>query len=408
MREQSMPYAISNNFQESENPVRMNRAMKVVLSTIGKFHTFDLARQMHKRGALSAIFSGYPRFKLKQEGLPKQSVQTFPYLHAPYMRFAPRSTAARLFWEWQDKICFDRYVAKHIPQCDVFSGLSGSALHSGIAAQARGAKYICDRGSSHIRFQDQILREEFDRQGIPYRGIDPRVIHREESEYDAADAITVPSTFALDTFIKAGVDRRKIRLVPYGVDLNTFIPCAAKNKNEFHVLFVGGIAVRKGVAYLLQAFDKVHCANKRLTLVGSLSSEMDAVIQKTQQRGDIYVIGHMPQHKLKSIMSSSHVMVLPSVEEGLALVQAQAMACGCPIIPTENTGARDLFTNNREGFIVPIRDADSIAQRLQQLADDQDLRQSMSDAALKRVQSIGGWDRYGDTTFKVFSELVNS
>jgi starch synthase len=408
MPKETVTCARNDNFQDILEPARVNQPIKVVLSTIGKFHTFDLARQMQKRGALGAIFSGYPRFKLKNEGLPKTSVHTFPYLHAPYMRFAPRSTAARLLWEWQDKIWFDRYVAKHIPRCDVFSGLSGSALHSGRAAQSRGAKYICDRGSSHIRFQDQILREEYDRQGIPYTGVDPRVIHREMAEYEAADAITVPSTFALDTFIKAGVDRRKMRLVSYGVDLQTFFPCAEKSAKEFHVLFVGGIAVRKGVAYLLQAFDMLQCANKKLTLVGSLSPEMEGVIKKIQNRADIRVAGHLPQSQLKSIMSSSQVMVLPSVEEGLALVQAQAMACGCPIIATENTGARDLFTDGREGFIAPIRDAHSIAERLQEMADNRELSQRLSNAALKRVQSVGGWDWYGDTMYSVFTELVNS
>jgi len=408
MPEETVTCTINETFQKGVDPVRVNQTIEVVLSTIGKFHTFDLARQMQKRGALGAIFSGYPRFKLKNEGLPKSSVHTFPYLHAPYMRFAPRSTAARLLWEWQDKIWFDRYVAKYIPRCDVFSGLSGSALHSGRAAQSKGAKYICDRGSSHIRFQDQILREEYDRQGIPYTGVDPRVIRREMAEYEAADAITVPSTFALETFVSAGVGRRKMRLVSYGVDLKTFFPCSEKSAKEFHVLFVGGIAVRKGVAYLLQAFDKLQCANKTLTLVGSLSPEMEHVIKQIQQREDIHVTGHMPQSQLKSIMSSSHVMVLPSVEEGLALVQAQAMACGCPIIATENTGARDLFTDGREGFIVPIRNADSIADRLQAMADDRELSHRMSNAAVQRVRSIGGWDGYGDTIYSVFTELANS
>ena len=135
---------------------------------------------------------------------------------------------------------------------------------------------------------------------------------------------------------------------------------------------------------------------------------MEYAIKKVRYRSDIRLAGHFPQAQLKSIMSSSDVMVLPSVEEGLALVQAQAMACGCPIIATENTGARDLFTHGQEGFIVPIRSADSIAERLQELADDHELRQCMSSAALKRVQSMGGWDRYGDITYKVFTELSNS
>ena len=68
-------------------------------------------------------------------------------------------------------------------------------------------------------------------------------------------------------------------------------------------------------------------------------------------------------------MSSSHVLVLPSVEEGLALVQAQAMACGCPLISSTNTGGEDLFSDGVEGFLVPIRSPEAIAERLQQLAD---------------------------------------
>jgi starch synthase len=144
--------------------------VRIVLSTIGTFHTFDLARQMHNRGALTSIYSGYPWFKLKGFGLPRQAVRTFPYLHAPYMRFAPRSTWARLLWEWYDRVWFDRYVASQLPSCDVFCGLSGSGLQTSRSAKLHGAKYVCDRGSSHIRFQDLILREEYDRQGMRFAG----------------------------------------------------------------------------------------------------------------------------------------------------------------------------------------------------------------------------------------------
>ena len=122
------------------------------------------------------------------------------------MRFAPRINSARLWWEWQDRIWFDRYVASHLPPCDLFCGLSGSALHTGRIARSHGAKYVCDRGSSHIRFQDRILRQEYDRQGNPFCGIDPRIMRREE-EYEAADAIVVPSTFVLNSFIEAGFDQ---------------------------------------------------------------------------------------------------------------------------------------------------------------------------------------------------------
>jgi glycosyltransferase involved in cell wall biosynthesis len=105
-------------------------------------------------------------------------------------------------------------------------------------------------------------------------------------------------------------------------------------------------------------------------------------------------------------MSMSHVMVLPSVEEGLAYVQGQAMACGCPVVATEHTGARDLFTDGKEGFIVPIRNPNAIAKRLQSLADSPDTRMSMSEAALQRVQSMGGWEQYGERMYRIFSELI--
>jgi starch synthase len=382
--------------------------MRVVLSTVGKFHTFDLARQLHKRGALRTIFSGYPWFKLKGESLPRKSVKTFPYLHAPYMRLVPRSTPVRQFWEWQDNLWFDRYVAHRLPECDIFCGLSGGALYSSRLAKSRGVKYVCDRGSAHIRVQDRILREEYDRQGIDFSGVDPRIIRREEAEYEAADIITVPSMFALDTFVESGVDRQKMRLAPYGVDLNTFFPCVQRSENRFNVLFVGGVTIRKGIGYLLDAFQKLHCTHKHLTLAGSISPELESTLKRVRGQDQISVLGHVQQHRLKEIMSASHVMVLPSVEEGLALVQAQAMACGCPVIASRNTGAQDLFTDGSEGFIVPIRDAVAIADRLQKLADNPDLRIRMSEAALRRVESMGGWDQYGEKMFQIFSEGVRS
>jgi glycosyltransferase involved in cell wall biosynthesis len=142
--------------------------------------------------------------------------------------------------------------------------------------------------------------------------------------------------------------------------------------------------------------------------VGPISSELESTLKRVRGQDQISFPGLVPQHQLKEIMSASHVMVLPSLEEGLALVQAQAMACGCPVIASTNTGAEDLFTEGREGFIVPIRDVVAIADRLQMLADNPDLRLHMSEAALRRVKSIGGWDQYGERMFQIFSESLPS
>jgi len=102
------------------------------------------------------------------------------------------------------------------------------------------------------------------------------------------------------------------------------------------------------------------------------------------------------------------VLVLPSIQEGLALVQAQAMACGVPVIASENTGAADLFTDGVEGFIVPIRDAGAIREKLLTLYENPSMREEMGAAALARVRKIGGWDDYGERAEEFYRAALDT
>jgi starch synthase len=112
-----------------------------------------------------------------------------------------------------------------------------------------------------------------------------------------------------------------------------------------------------------------------LSFVGTPSLQMIALLrQRNLWPEDTRVLGPLPLQQLKTVMSRCHVMVLPSVEEGLALVQAQALPCACPVIGTWNSGAEDLFSDGQEGYIVPIRDVGALAERLQQLADHPEQR----------------------------------
>jgi starch synthase len=105
-------------------------------------------------------------------------------------------------------------------------------------------------------------------------------------------------------------------------------------------------------------------------------------------------------------LSQVNIPILPSIEEGLALVQGQAMACGCPVLATTNTGAEDLFTDEHEGFIVPIRDADALLNRMQRVADDPALHEWLRAASLERVKSIGRWQQYGDQWEALLKKLT--
>lgn len=384
--------------------------MKIALSTPGKFHTFDLARELYAHGALGAVFTGYPRFKLKNERVPQALIRTFPWVQGPYMAFPwthrlPDSVIRE--WECLAATSLGTWVARNLPECDLYAGLSGSSLPAGKMAHSRGAKFVCDRGSAHIRVQDQLLREEHDRWGLPFAGIDPRTIVREEAEYAEADRITVPSTFAYRSFIAQGIPAEKLRLLPYGVDVSRFQPVAEPAAERFDILFVGGMSLQKGVQYLVQAYQKISHPFKSLTFVGAPSPELIALLKMRGLWSDgIRVLGHMPQAELKNVMSQSHVLVLPSIQDGFGMVMAQAMACGCPVIASRNTGGEDLLNSGHEGYLVSIRDADALADRLQYLADHPAERAAMGKQALERVQGAGGWRVYGEQAMTIYREVL--
>jgi len=342
--------------------------------------------------------------RLKREGLPRQRVRTFPAIHMAEM--ALNRSPLRNDWVsdqlgYLNALAFDEWTARQLARCrpqpDVLIGISGSSLKTGLQLQRSGGVFVCDRGSSHQRFQERILTDEYRRWGIDKRISDPRDTAREEKLYAMADAITVPSSFSAQSFAEMGVPMEKVHLIPYGVMLDRFRRTTLPPQLDecFEVIFAGQVSVRKGIPYLLQAFAQVQHPNKRLRIMGSLEAELKSLLSRLPT-GSVEFLGSVSPDTLASIMGSSHALVLPSIEDGFGLVMGQAMACGCPVIASTNTGGSDLFTDGVEGFIVPIRDAAAITDRLQSLIDTRDLQRKMSEAALARVHSLGGWKQYGD------------
>ncbi len=249
------------------------------------------------------------------------------------------------------------------------------------------------------------MAEEYRRWGVPPPPPAPHIMRREEAIYATADAITVPSGVARRSFIEMGVAAAKLHVIPYGVRLDRFTPGEAPASDRFDVLFAGQISLRKGIPYLLEAFHRVRHPRKRLTLVGAVQDDTRELL-RTLPLEDVAFTGPVAQNELAARMSRSHVLALASVEEGLALVMGQAMACGCPVIATKATGAEDLFSDGVEGFIAADRDIDAITDRLQRLVDDPTLRAQMGAAALERVKNLGGWDEYGERWDALLHQLT--
>jgi starch synthase len=382
--------------------------MKVTQAVFGVFHHFELAHQLHRRNHLQKIYSTWPWARLKREGLPRSLVSCFPLLHtADYLLHRTGLHSERLSSKMNARtaLSFDRWTNRVMAPCDAFIAISGAGLLTGGNIQAKGGVFICDRGSTHQRFQENILADEYRRWNLPQPLSKPHITIREEEIYATADAITVPSTVAQRSFLQMGIAPEKVHVIPYGVRLDHFTRTEVPPRDSFEVLFAGQVSIRKGIPYLLQAFARLKHLNKRLTIVGGIQDHMRALLT-TLPTEDVVFTGALPQPQLAKKMSTSHLLVLPSIEEGLALVQGQAMACGCPVLATTATGAEDLFTDGQQGFIVPDRDVDALTNRMQQIADDPALQHKLSEAALLRVKTLGGWDQYGETWDRLLHQLT--
>lgn len=140
------------------------------------------------------------------------------------------------------------------------------------------------------------------------------------------------SNFVKDSLVYCGVKPERIRIVPYGANVESNIvrkEIPAGNKIEF--LFVGQVMYRKGISYLIDAMDSFDQNIANLTITGAYN-ESDWFVKKGKALPHVNFTGLVTLDKMKAIYEKAHVFVLPSFAEGMAQVGIEAMACGLPII----------------------------------------------------------------------------
>lgn len=386
--------------------------MKIVQSTWVRYHHFDLARELERLGHLERIFTALPWWKAdkesREQAVPRDKISC-------NFLFQGSRRVGRKLPGYNSKVdsmlavaetrFYSRWVAKNLPECDAYIGISGSGLHAGRSAKSRGAGYVMDRGSAQIRYSDKVLHEEHSRWGQAWSRVHPWLIENEENEAQEANLITVPSHFVRQTFIEQGTAPEKLRVVPYGVSLEEFFPTGQPSSEVFRLLFVGNFSLRKGAPYLLEAFHAFKHPKKELVIVGSVSPEIERLLPSFSTVG-VKFVGVQSRSEVKKFMSEAQALVLPSIEEGLALVQGQAMACGCPVIATPNTGSETLFEHGKQGLIVEARSSAALVAAFEQLADSPDLRSQLSANCLLRVKEFGGWKTYADGMVAVAHEAA--
>lgn len=380
--------------------------MFVTVSVYGRFHAFYLAYQLYARGYLQRLITSYPKFEVEKYGIPRDSI--YSLILNEFLKRGSQKLPSLIYNRVDSRFWlnhqFDIAAAHHIPEdSDLFVGWSGFSENQLKRAKQLGQITILERGSSHIEFQRDILKEEYERFGLPVRLPHRQVVVQEKHEYELADYIAVPSTFAYRSFIEKGFEPNKLIKTSYGVDLQQFrqVP---KEDDVFRVVFAGNMTLQKGVHYLLEAFSKLNLPNAELWLLGKKTPESESFFEKYE--GHYRYIGHVPQSELHKYYSQCSVFAIMSVQEGMAMVQPQAMACGLPLICTTNTGGEDLIENGKEGFIIPIRSVPSLMEKILFLYEHPEICFEMGQSAKHKVKTGFTWNDYGKNIIDVYEQLI--
>ncbi len=384
----------------------------VAVSCSGKFHAFALAEQLERHGKLAKLFTTYAsqknvrmrRFAGREdkEIIPAEKIATAIPL-AVGIRLCP----AHHFWNG----LFDRQVARRLGKLsdfEVFIGWSGMSLRSLRVAKQLGKLTIIERGSAHIRYQDLLLREEYDKFGHSFR-IDPRTIRQEEQEYAEADYISIPSFFAKQSFLDYGFPEEKLLLNPYGSSAFFQPVDAASEARPLRVVYLGNLSFQKGLIYLFEALDQLEREGIKpeAWFIGKVGGELRTVVEK-HSRPHWKFWGHINHYDLPDYLSRCDIGVLPSIQDGFGMVIPQMLSCGLPVIASTNTGAENVIKHGMNGFIVPIRSPEAIANHLRLLLTDAQRLQQMKRSAREERLIELSWEAYGNRYVEALERCLSA
>ena len=378
--------------------------MRINIYVFGRFHAFDLAKQLEKSGLINKIVSTYPYFIGKKWNIKRSKFKSW-FLFEILVRINRKTKIIdQIFFTNCFKSIFSKLNYFSSKESNIHISWSNSSYQLFKRLRKRQENIlILERGSTHQSFQNDILFEEYNLFKTSF-DFDFEATRNELIEYEISDYIVVPSNFVKKTFLEKGINSEKIFVNPYGVNLADFKKVEIK-KDKFRIIFVGKACLRKGFQYLIEAMKKLEQYEIELWHVGSVSEEIKTLDFKLK---NITYHGSKPQNKLYEYYNQCDVFVLPSLEDGFGMVILQAMACGLPVICSTNTGIENVLTKNgEEGFIIPIRDPNAIVERVLELYNNKELRTIMGNKALKKVQNGFTWDDYGNRYIDFLKKISN-
>jgi glycosyltransferase involved in cell wall biosynthesis len=246
----------------------------------------------------------------------------------------------------------------------------------------------------------KILLEEADR--LPFAkesidkeaefSIDNTALKQLSEEVHLSDQCVVASSFTRTTLIENGADSTKVKVIPYGVDLTRFPQKSSYSMQQtLNVIFIGSMVQRKGLADLLAAIRKMKTGKINVTLIGRTIIDKSLLDHFSDVNFKVKV--NIDHRSLLIELHNSDVFVFPSLVEGFGHVILEAMATGLPVITTTHTAGVDVIADNEDGFIIPVKSPDAIAEKLEILMTKKTLCKEIGNAANLKAKTFT-WERF--------------
>jgi len=371
--------------------------MKITYTAPNRSHHYPYVSALDRSGNLYKFISGFSRFSprcpLPEIGdkLIREDFYQNLYLAGNKFNFPSEITT---FFNQLSHQNLDRTSYKWAKESDAFIFYRTEGYETTKKLKLQSNKCICilEEVNSHVDVCTELMKSELQMLDSKVK-FEPFSDHKLRLEtYEIADYILCPSEFVVNSFLSKGFSKDKLIKVNFGV--NIFLQNATLNKSidsKFRVLFVGQLNYRKGLRNAIEAFEKLKYPNKEFVIVGPKTSITG--LENLKIPKEVVFTGELKGESLANVYQKATLFILPSIEEGLALVQCEALSYGLPLLITTNTGGGDIITDGVEGFIVPAFDSVSLSEKLQQLADNPLLIEQMSEAAKLKSKTLGGWDK---------------
>jgi glycosyltransferase involved in cell wall biosynthesis len=302
-----------------------------------------------------------------------------------------------------------RRLEKMATEIDIVHTWPLGALETLKTAKRLGIPTVLERPNAHTGFAMEVVQNECDRLGVTLpadheHAYNSEKLRKEEQEYALADRLLCPSDFVMKTFLDRGYPAAKLARHQYGFDEGAFHPGCESNdtKQGLTMLFVGVCAVRKGLHYALEAWLKSPaCQHGTFLIAGEFLPDYQEKLAPMLAHPSVKILGH--RNDVAQLMRNSDILILPSIEEGSALVTSEARGSGCVLLVSEAAGA--ICRHMENALVHKASDVSTLTQHITMLHEDRALVKRLRAASLKTVSELT-WTAAGRILLDAYRETI--